>query len=317
MTRTFLDGADVRATAHMSNVINAVAQCFRAFKADEFEMPPRTALGGGDFLVMPVRHIPSATLAVKSLSLNATRNPAIVGTVAWTDLTINRIVLADAIAVTALRTGAVVGVATDLLAPADANRLTVIGVGGQAADQIRAVHQVRPLTKLVMASRTLGRARQLLEHMRPELPGVELSAVDTIASALAGAQIVCCATSATEPLFDLEDLPERVHVNAIGAYTLSMRELPDALLAAATVVVDSREAALAESGEIHHAIRSGAIAEDDVVELADALEDRPSLAPRTVFKSVGLGIQDWAVMRILAEKSGGDQVAHPTRADAS
>jgi ornithine cyclodeaminase len=104
-------------------------------------------------------------------------------------------------------------------------------------------------------------------------------------------------------LFRAESLPSVVHVNAIGSYRHSMRELPDELLADATVVVDQREAALAEAGEIAHAIASGILDVDGLVELSDALARRPELADRTVFKSVGIAIQDWALGDLLAQQT--------------
>lgn len=119
-------------------------------------------------------------------------------------------------------------------------------------------------------------------------------------AAVGDAEIVCCATSTTTPLFGLEALPERVHVNAIGAFRPTMRELPDELLADATVVVDELEAALEESGEVLHALDSGAIGKDDLIELGHAIADPPRPRPRTVFKTVGVAVQDWAIARLLA-----------------
>jgi ornithine cyclodeaminase len=111
---------------------------------------------------------------------------------------------------------------------------------------------------------------------------------------------VCCATTAREPLFAAADLPERVHVNAIGSFRPSMRELPDDLLACGSVVVDDREAILVESGEILHAVATGALVADSLVELGDALGRDVELLPRTVFKSVGVAVQDWAIAQLLA-----------------
>ena len=122
----------------------------------------------------------------------------------------------------------------------------------------------------------------------------------TVDAAVSTADVVCCATPSTEPLFRAASLPDRVHVNAVGAYRPNMRELPDELLGAALVVVDQREAALEESGEVRHAIDAGVLGTQDLVELTDVLANGFAPADRTVFKSVGLAIQDWAIAHALA-----------------
>ena len=121
-------------------------------------------------------------------------------------------------------------------------------------------------------------------------------------AALAAADVVCCATTAGEPLFTVDALPARVHVNAIGSFRPTMRELPDELLAGGLVVIDDRAAVLEESGEILHALAAGAIAADDLVELGVALTEGVDRTPRTSFKSVGVAVQDWAVARLLADR---------------
>jgi ornithine cyclodeaminase/alanine dehydrogenase-like protein (mu-crystallin family) len=211
--------------------------------------------------------------------------------------------IADAGTVTALRTGAVVGVATDLLAPPEAGRLTLIGAGGQAPDQVRAVHAVRPLRQLTVVDADPQRAHALIESLAPELAGVELTTATDAESAVRRAEIVCCATNATSPLFPESALPAQVHVNAIGAYRPTMRELPDELLAGSTVVIDELDAILEESGEIIHALQTGAITQDALTELGTALTTPTTdHGKRTVFKTVGVAMQDWAIARLLADK---------------
>ncbi|MFJ4012513.1 ornithine cyclodeaminase family protein [Streptomyces sp. NPDC090026] len=294
---------EIREAVTMKEAIDAVRQAFVDLAGGEFEMPTRTALRDGQFLVMSAHHRPTASAMFKTLSVNFERKPAITGTVVWSEASRLHHLVADAGAVTALRTGAVVGVATDLLAPPEAERLTLIGAGGQASDQVRAVHTVRPLSRLTVVDADLGRAQDLVGRLAPELAEVELLTAADAVSAVRGADIVCCATNATSPLFPESALPAQVHVNAIGAYRPTMRELPDELLAGSTVVVDELDAILEESGEVIHALEARAITKDALTELGTALT-APSAeyGRRTVFKSVGVAVQDWALARLLADK---------------
>jgi ornithine cyclodeaminase/alanine dehydrogenase-like protein (mu-crystallin family) len=292
----------VREAVSMPEAIAAVRRAFIDLAAGDFEMPVRTALRDGQFLDMAAHHRPSGTAMFKTLSLNFDgRDPAIAGTVMWTDLERSDVLVADAGAVTALRTGAASGVATDLIAPADARRCVVIGTGAQAADQVRAVVAVRPIDQVTLVGRDLARAEALAATLAGELGDVRVEVVLDIDAAVADADVVCCATTATEPLFSADLLPARVHVNAIGAFRPTMRELPDELLGGGLVVVDDRAAILEESGEILHALETGAITLDDLVELGVALTQGVDRTPRTSFKSVGVAVQDWAVARRLAE----------------
>lgn len=241
---------------------------------------------------------------IKTLCLSfGGRVPAIMGAVVWTDLQGSTTLVADAAAVTSLRTGAVVGVATDLLAPPDAATCALIGAGAQAADQIRAVHAVRPLRSLrIVGGQTLNRAEPLAGKLQSQLGITHVSVERHADQAVRDAAIVCCATPATAPLFDANSLLPTAHVNAIGAFRPTMRELPDELLADALVVVDEKVAILEESGEVIHAIDNGVISEADLVELSTALQTGMiRRGGRTVFKSVGVAVQDWAIAQLLAQ----------------
>jgi ornithine cyclodeaminase/alanine dehydrogenase-like protein (mu-crystallin family) len=297
---TLLNAAETRAALPMPQAIAAVRDAFIGLGEGHFELPPRTVLGDGSALSMAVHHRPTRSTVVKSLSIDFARTPAIVGALVRVGTDSADTLVADAATVTAIRTGAVVGVATDLLAPAGARHLVLVGTGAQAADQLRAVRAVRSLDAVTFVSRRLEAAETFRDGLDAELSGLEVTVTTDLEAALGRADVVCCATPATEPLFRTEWLPGRVHVNAIGSYRLAMRELPDDLLAGATVVVDQVEAVLEESGEIDHAIAAGVLAVDALVELSDALAHRPPLADRTVFKSVGVAVQDWAMGNLLA-----------------
>jgi ornithine cyclodeaminase len=290
---------DVRRAVSMPVAIEGVRQAFLDLAAGYFVLPPRQVFGDGAVLVMSTYHTPTGTAVVKKISIDLARDPAIRATLIWTG---GEQIVADGTVITTLRTGAVVGLATDLLAPADSTRLTLIGTGGQAADQVRAVLAVRPIAETVVAGRNPDRARALAASLTDEFPHVRFTASTNIDDAVAAADIICCATSTSTPLFETDALPDRVHVNAIGAFRPTMRELPRSLLTTASLVlVDQREAALEESGEIIDAVQSNALSPDALVELGTALTTHPQpTTGRTVFKSVGLGPQDWAIANLLS-----------------
>ncbi|WIV57774.1 ornithine cyclodeaminase family protein [Amycolatopsis nalaikhensis] len=293
-----LDAEDVRKAVPMTAAVNAVREAF--LELGHFEVPQRLSFGGGTTLVMSACHTPTSTTVVKTLNLAPGRTPMILGTLVWN--TAEGQVVADAVEVTTLRTGAASGVATDLLAPPSASRLALLGTGAQAADQVRAVAAVRPVRSLAVFGRDRARASAFASRIRLEFPGVDVVVAPSAADAVADAEVVCCATSSSTPLFDVDALPERVHVNAIGSYLPSMRELPAELLASAgCLVVDQVSAVLEEAGEVIHAVENGLVARDSLIELGDALRKPPVVSGRTVFKSVGLAVQDWAVARLLGE----------------
>lgn len=297
-----LGGEEVYAAAPMPAVVDAVRSALRDLAAGEFEQPVRTGMRDGGFLVMPTHHRPTGTAIVKTVSLNFDRDPAITGTVSWSELKRSDALVADAVAVTAIRTGAISGVATDLLAPADADHLALIGAGAQAADQVRAVQAVRPLQRLTITNRTRPRAEALAAQLADELPGTTIEVADDVATAVAEAHIVTCSTASTESLLLLDQLPESVHVNAIGSFRPHMRELPDELLGDATVFIDDLDSILVEAGEVITSLEAGVIQQSDLIQLGDALGELPELKPRTIFKSVGIAAQDWALMAVLAER---------------
>ncbi|GAB3155108.1 ornithine cyclodeaminase family protein [Amycolatopsis stemonae] len=299
-----LDADAVRAAVPMAAAVDAVREAFLDLAAGLFVVPQRLSFGGGTTLVMSACHTPTSTTVVKTLSLAAGRTPMIIGTLVWN--TAAGQVIADATEVTTLRTGAASGVATDLLAPPSASRLALLGTGAQAADQVRAVAAVRPLSQVAVSGRDRPRLTAFVSRLRAEFPEITVRAAESAADAVSDAEIVCCATSSSTPLFAADDLPARVHVNAIGSYLPSMRELPAELLAeAGCLVVDQVGAVLEEAGEVIHAVERGLVERSSLVELGDALRTPPVVSGRTVFKSVGLAVQDWAIARLLGASVAG------------
>jgi ornithine cyclodeaminase len=304
-----IDGDTLRELVPMADAVDAVREAFVGVSNGQFWQPLR--LGHEDqTLVMAAADTAGAGTAVKVVSIrpeNPARGlPTIQASVVWHDGESGRpAAVLDGDTVTALRTGAASGVATAELADPDASILAVVGAGLQAPDQVQAVRAVRPIETVRIASRTRASADRLAALISAA-GDVAVEVCATPAEAVAGADVVCCATTAREPLFPAAALGSRVHVNAVGSFRPEMRELgSDVLGLASLVTVDQREAAKQEAGELIQALREGTLAPDALVEIGDVLQrgDRARRHGVTVFKSVGLAAQDWAIARLAVARA--------------
>jgi len=203
--------------------------------------------------------------------------------------------LIDGEYLTALRTGAASGLATDLLADHAAKHLIVFGTGTQAASQVEAVAAVRPIEAVTVISRNPQQAGAFCDNLR-NFGEFNITCTSDAAS-ISTADVICTATPSKEPLFVGRDLPERCHINAIGSYRSDMCEIEPSLLSTMSVLVDEREASIKESGEINRAIQNNVILDSDIKELGHLLltDEATSLKKRTLFKSVGNAVQDVVV----------------------
>jgi ornithine cyclodeaminase/alanine dehydrogenase-like protein (mu-crystallin family) len=219
----------------------------------------------------------------------------------------------NASAVTAIRTAAVSGVATMLLAQEGPCELAVLGAGVQARAHIDAMLVVRPILSIRLASRSRERAETCVAEMRVRYPeGPTIEVVDSVEEALCGATLVVTATSAREPIVRREWLAPGAHINAVGSSVATTRELDSATVAASSLFVDRRESTVHESGDYLFALREGAIGSDHIRgELGELLEGtiagRTAPGELTLFKSLGLAIEDLATAAYLFAKaeSGG------------
>jgi ornithine cyclodeaminase len=268
----YLNAADTRAALPMLDAIEAMEHAF----SGESETPLRTLVGNS--MVMPGRL--DEIMAVKVVSV-VPGNPA--GLVAVFDAEGSPLGLVDGPTLTAIRTGAVSGLATRLLAPSAAKTLVMLGAGAMAFDQIEAVRAVRPIERILVWSRSAEKARALAGLVG----GEPVAHAD---NAVAEADIISCATPSTAPLFDGSLVRPSTHVNAVGAFTPLMVELPPNLLERAYVVVDDFEAAASEAGDL---IQAGRQPNTTLRELLAG--DNPEIGEDvTVFKSVGVAAQDVA-----------------------
>ncbi len=202
----------------------------------------------------------------------------------------------NASAITAIRTAAVSGVATDLLARADAGKLALLGTGVQARTHLTAMDQVRSLTRCRIASRHFEHAQNFAEEMRRDF-SFALEPVETVAEALAGADLIVTATTAREPIVRREWISAGAHLNLVGSSIPKAREVDSETMAAASLFVDRRESTINEAGDYLLAVRDGVIGPNHIrAEIGEVLKgDKPGrTSPEeiTVFKSLGLAVED-------------------------
>jgi ornithine cyclodeaminase/alanine dehydrogenase-like protein (mu-crystallin family) len=241
--------------------------------------PPRgvLALDGGELLVMP--SAAGGHAAVKLVTVGG--EPRIQGVcVVFDARTLAPVALIDGIALTNVRTAAVSAVAVRRLAIPGARRLLVFGRGPQAHAHVEAMRAVRPIERVDMVGRDGATEGQV-----------------------AAADIICCCTTAREPLFDGALVADHATVVAIGSHEPGARETDDALAARATVVVESRTSALREAGDVLGAIAAGALAERDLVTLAELVTGAATATPNRprLFKSSGMSWEDAVVAAAITE----------------
>ena len=221
-----------------------------------------------------------------------------------------RVVLeADLLGMT--RTGAASGVATRVLARPDAEILGLFGSGWQAEGHLAAIAAVRPLRRVKVFARDAERLAAFCAKMAQRLE-IEVVAAASAEETVRGSDIVSTVTTASSPLFDAKWLSPGTHINAAGSNSLIRREVgEDVLKASRTIVVDSRESALKEAGDLLPALEKGRLAERTLVELGDVLigrhPGRGASDEITLFESQGMAIQDLALavrLEALARERG-------------
>ena len=304
-TFLYLSADDVRCSLPMREAIETMRDAFAQLARGQVQLPARIRLDvaseHGAGLVMPCHSASQKLLSVKFITLfqdNSRQGlPLIQSTVMLSDgCNGTPLALMDGGSLTAIRTGAATGLATDLLARPDATKVAIFGAGVQARAQLEAVCCIRRIERVRVYDLNAESAGRFADAIRQQLD-VAVECTASPSAAAEGADIICTATTSTTPIFDDEDVRPGTHINAIGVFRPNMAEVPAATVCRARVVVDHHASALEEAGDLLVPLRAGLIDEDHfATELGQlVLGQTPgrTLADEiTLFKSVGVAIQD-------------------------
>ena len=292
-----LSANDVRVALPMSKAIDAMRRAFGQLSAGQATLPlrPQISTDKGITLFMPAYLHQSQDLGIKIVSVydnNPNKGlPMVTATVLVLDpQTGLPKAFMDGNSLTAIRTGAAGGLAAELLSRRDAKTVALFGAGVQARTQLKAVMTVRDINRVNLISRTQASAQKLAAEIAAWAKSPAVNLVSTPRQAIRDADIVITATTSAKPLFDGNDLRPGTHVTGVGSYTPETREVDAVTVQRARIVVDSREACLAEAGDI---IIPRAKIDAEIGEIVNGDKpERQSDDEITFFKSVGVAVQD-------------------------
>ena len=305
----------------MRECIDAMADAFRALAIGEARLPLRQVIplpGSPNlFALMPgdigvnsrERHRAAVGAKVITVFPGNDKTPfdSHLGVVLLFEADMGRLLaIIDASSVTAIRTAAVSGVATKLLSNPDAGDLAILGAGVQAMTHLEAMKTVRALRRVRVWSRTPERCDRFIEKAQRKF-GVTIEPMRTAEACVQGADIICTVTASREPVLLGTWIQPGAHINAVGAALPTARELDSAAVVRSRVYVDRRESALAEAGDIlipmsEGVLNAGHIRGEIGGVLMGSEPGRESPNEITLFKSLGLAIEDLAAARHIYDK---------------
>lgn len=311
----FLSKEDVAKCIDMPSAINAMEIAFSELSKGNVNSPVRISMNlknsDSGALFMPVYYPVKDLVGLKSVTIhknNPSKNlPMIQAMYNIFDSETGRpIAIMDGELLTSMRTGAASGLATDLLSPKNSKVAVIFGAGVQAEKQIEGICAVRELDEIYIFNHNRDRAEALIKKLTAKinvrlklLPNDEL---------LKEADIICTATSSSLSVFNHINLKKKVHINGIGSYKPDMCEIPAETILASKLYVDSKEACLAEAGDIIQPINQNIITKNhiyaEIGEVVSGIKEGRVLEDGiTVFKSVGNAVQDIAAAALILEKA--------------
>jgi len=311
-----INADDVRRALPMGKAIESMRSAFGQLSDNQADVPLRTRLqtDKGLMLFMPAFLKQSREIGFKMVSIwgdNPGRGlPAIIALALVTDpdTGLPR-ALINGEALTAVRTGAGGGLATDLLARPDAGVAAVFGSGVQARAQLEAACEVRQIKEV----RIFGRTPSSVEKFAQEIAGwpnapEQISIAGSRQQAVDRADIVITATTSEKPVFDGRDLAPGTHITGVGSYAPHMQEVDEETIKKSKIVVDSLQAALAEAGDLIIPLKKNVITKVDIhgelgTVVNGKLPGRESPQEITFFKSVGVAVQDAAAANAILKEA--------------
>lgn len=302
----------------MVDAIEAMEAVLCAHARARTVLPLRTVVpvaGHGSLYVMPAWTAEPEALAVKLITLfpgNAAQGKEThqgIVVLFGADGAVEALIEGGSL--TAIRTAAVSAVATRALSNPDASVLAILGSGVQARSHFEAMCAVRPIQRVRVWSRTTANAAAFARVIQEATGEVEIAVAESAREAVRGADIICTVTGSPIPVIEGAWIDGGTHINAVGASTAKTRELDSDTVARARFFVDSREAALAEAGDLLIPLGEGRFGPDHIAgELGDVLlGSRPGRLAQediTIFESLGLAIEDAAAARVLAHSAAAE-----------
>ncbi|HJO90391.1 MAG TPA: hypothetical protein QF606_01855 [Anaerolineales bacterium] len=311
-----LTAAEVRQAIRMKIAIDVMKTAFRDFSMDNSQAPLRSKISAdksnGTVLLMPA--ITDSDLAIKIVSVFDNNHhlalPLIHAMIIVLDVSTGKpLALLEGGSITAIRTGAASGAATDVLARNDAKSVAIIGSGVQARTQLEAVCTVRKIEKAWVYSPNTEHAEIFASEMsgREPIPD-DLCVVTSSMEAIQDADIICTATTSNTPVFDGNYIKKGTHVNAIGSFTPKMQEVDPVTISKSLVVVDSRKSVLEEAGDLIIPIEANIVKKDHIhaelgAIISNTLLGRTNRNQITYFKSCGVAVQDVAAAQLAVQEA--------------
>ena len=319
-----LDRQTIQGLLDMQKMIGILEQAFGELASGSAVMPQRTAVAdpsvNGWYAFMPAQLKSMGALGVKSVTVykdNPSMHglPATLATIVLMDSrTGQTLAVMDGGYITAMRTGAVTGLATKYLARNDARIAGVMGSGVQARTQLWGMASGADIEKALVFSLDPPEARHAFADDAADMLGIPVELAQSGEDLVRGVDVLSLATTATTPIIDAEWVQPGLHINGIGSHAVGVREIDTKTMVRSKLVCDNVEACLAEAGDVQIPIEEGAMTADDIYGeigemITGAKPGRESDEEVTIFKSVGLSIQDisaahYVYQRALEEGAG-------------
>lgn len=308
----YLNADNFLEAVNYDQVMDAIEEAYAIEIAGNFEMPSRIHINQGENTILYMPCFLEGIFGTKVLSLfpaNASRNlPVISGLVILNEASTGRpAAILDGAGLTALRTGAVSGVAIRHTAPEYTESLGLIGAGVQGYQQVLFACKARNIKRVYIFDLLAEKVNSLSEQLRLVLPHVRFAQCGSVEELLADAKIVITATPSEQPVLpdDVELLRDKCYIG-IGSYKPEMREFPKALYGLVDQVLIDTSHSLEESGDLITPLKNGWITDNQIVRFSLYLEGGNKRSPgkkTTLFKAVGMALFDLVVAELIYRKA--------------